>query len=325
MRSFSVQGLTTVLLAAAVAQVAYAQGSAATTGSGAVALTASKPTTQTTLPTGPLPTTGVKNGSSTPPVAGNNTLPTLATTVDDNDAPTTGEIDDTLVAAPTDSTSGSGAGDMTSPPAGSMSTTPTRPGTTSSVPSTSSDRPSTPTSAVSDSTTSTTAPESSTTSSVPKTSSTQTSSTTLTKTTESTSTEPKTTSTVISSTTSTTSSTTSQSTTTPTPSPSPTPTATAGASSSKPKRTVVELITTFVDGSISIGKVTKTVDVDESTTKPTKTGGGLYTSTYTQDGQVKIVTGTISDEMNSGALSSVLSVTSTLVVLALGVVVSTMF
>ncbi|KAJ2098506.1 hypothetical protein GGI09_003275, partial [Coemansia sp. S100] len=94
---------------------------------------------------------------------------------------------------------------------------------------------------------------------------------------------------------------------------------------SKPKRTVVELITTFVDGSISIGKVTKTVDVDESTTKPTKTGGGLYTSTYTQDGQVKIVTGTISDEMNSGALSSVLSVTSTLVVLALGVVVSTMF
>ncbi|KAJ1889551.1 hypothetical protein LPJ71_008169, partial [Coemansia sp. S17] len=278
----------------------------------------SLPTSTMPTPTSPATNTPLSNTDSS-------TLPTLATTVDDNDAPTTGEIDDTLVAAPTDSTSGSGAGDMTSPPAGSMSTTPTRPGTTSSVPSTSSDRPSTPTSAVSDSTTSTTAPESSTTSSVPKTSSTQTSSTTLTKTTESTSTEPKTTSTVISSTTSTTSSTTSQSTTTPTPSPSPTPTATAGASSSKPKRTVVELITTFVDGSISIGKVTKTVDVDESTTKPTKTGGGLYTSTYTQDGQVKIVTGTISDEMNSGALSSVLSVTSTLVVLALGVVVSTMF
>ncbi|KAJ2507697.1 hypothetical protein GGH95_004919 [Coemansia sp. RSA 1836] len=98
-------------------------------------------------------------------------------------------------------------------------------------------------------------------------------------------------------------------TTTSTPTPTPTRASTTGETTTKPRRTVIELVTTFVDGSVSIGKVTKTEDIDESTPTTTKrgSGGSLYTSTYTQDGEVKIVTGTMTDGMNSGASSSLLS------------------
>ncbi|KAJ2878050.1 hypothetical protein FB639_003528 [Coemansia asiatica] len=72
---------------------------------------------------------------------------------------------------------------------------------------------------------------------------------------------------------------------------------------SKSKHTVVVLITTVVDGTTSVDKVTKTLDQE-----PTSSSDDVdvYTSTVTEDGEVKVVTGTLFPDnrgVSSGARS----------------------
>ncbi|KAJ2680807.1 hypothetical protein GGI25_000443 [Coemansia spiralis] len=80
----------------------------------------------------------------------------------------------------------------------------------------------------------------------------------------------------------------------------------SSSSSSKGKHTVVAIVTTYVDGSMSVGEVTRTIDDSSdlpSGDKNQVNDGDLFTSTIVVGGEVRTVTGTyaFSNERSSSS------------------------